>query len=230
MMIHVNGIDLYYEQAGQGPPLILLHGNGESSKIFRRAMAQFAASHTVYAIDSRGHGRSGGRGKSARVKELHYADMAGDVAAFTAALGLEKPCLYGFSDGGIIGLLVAIEHPELLSKLAVSGANITPDGVKAGWQRAVRLGYFVTRNSKYKLMRDEPNITAQELGCIETPTLVLAGEKDLIREAHTRKIAAAIPGALLRILPGESHGSYVINSPKLYGELMPFFTPHAACA
>jgi len=219
MIIHVNNIDLYYEKTGQGPPLILLHGNGETHRIFRRAMGQFAASHTVYAIDSRGHGRS------TRVKELHYADMAEDVAAFIAALGLEKPCLYGFSDGGIIGLLLAIKYPGLLSKLAASGANITPDGVLAGWQRAVRLGYFVTRNCKYKLMRDEPNITAQELARIETPTLVLAGEKDLIREAHTREFAAAIPGALLRILPGENHGSYVINSPKLYDVLGPFFTP-----
>ena len=218
MTIHVNHIDLYYEKTGQGPPLILLHGNGESCRIFRWAMAQFAASHTVYAIDSRGHG------KSARVKALHYADMAEDVAAFIAALGLERPCLYGFSDGGIIGLLLAIEHPGLLSSLAVSGANITPDGVKAGWLRAVRLGYFVTRNSKYKLMRDEPNITEEQLAQVKTPTLVLAGEKDLIRDAHTREIAAAIPGARLRILPGENHGSYVINSPKLYDVLGAFFT------
>jgi len=217
MTIHVNGIDLYYEKTGQGPPLILLHGNGESGKIFRRAMKMFAARYTVYAIDSRSHGCS------TRVKELHYADMADDVADFIAALGLENICLYGFSDGGIIGLLLAMAHPGLLSKLAISGANITPDGVKAGWLHTVRALYFVTRGSKWKLMRDEPNITAEELSRIETPTLVLAGEKDIIREEHTRAFAAAIPGSLLRILPGESHGSYVVNSPKLYGVLAPFF-------
>jgi len=217
MVIHVNGIDLYYEQAGSGPPLILLHGNGESHKIFCRAVEQFSAGYTVYAIDSRGHGKSG------RVKALHYADMADDVAAFVAALGLEAPMLYGFSDGGIVGLLLAINHPGLLSRMAISGANATPDGAKSGWVRALRVGYFVTRGDKYRLMLFEPDITEEQLGRIDIPTLVLAGEKDVIRDEHTRAIAAAIPGARLRILPGEGHGSYVINSPKLYGVLAPFF-------
>jgi len=217
MTIHVNNIDLYYEKAGSGPPLILLHGNGESHKIFRKAMEQFAAHYTVYAIDSRSHG------KSTRVKELHYTDMADDVAAFIAALGLEKPMLYGFSDGGIIGLLLAIEHPGLLSRLAISGANVTPDGARPGWVRAGRVAYFVTRGSKFKLMAFEPDITQEQLSRIVTPTLVLAGERDIIRDDHTRMIAAAIPGAQLQILPGEGHGSYVINSSKLYDIVGPFF-------
>ena len=223
MIIHVNGIKLYYEKAGQGPPLILLHGNGESSKIFRRAMKQFSASHTVYAIDSRGHGRSGGRGKSARVKELHYADMAGDVAAFIAALGLEKPCLYGFSDGGIVGLLLAIGHPGLLSRLVVGGASLNPNSTSDGWLRFFRMAYKLTRGAKWKLMLEEPDFTEEQLARIEVPTLVLAGERDMIIEAHTRVIAGAIPGAELRILPGENHMSYVINSPKLYEVTAPFF-------
>jgi len=217
MTIHVNNIDLYYEKAGSGPPLILLHGNGESHRIFRKAMGRFAGKYTVYAIDSRGHGKSG------QVKELHYADMADDVAAFITALGLGKPMLYGFSDGGIIGLLLAIKHPGLLSRLAVSGANVTPDGAGKGWIRALRVGYFLTRGSKYKLMLFEPNITGEELAGIVTPTLVLAGERDIIREAHTRAIAAAIPGARLQILPGEGHASYVINSLKLCDMIGPFF-------
>jgi len=217
MIIHVNGIDLYYEQAGQGPPLILLHGNGESHRIFRRATAQFADSYTVYAIDSRSHGRS------TRVKELHYADMAEDVAAFIDALGLERPCLYGFSDGGIIGLLLAIKYPGLLSRLAASGANLNPQSLSKGFLRFARAMYFLTRGCKWKLMLTEPDISLEELSRIEAPTLVLAGGRDIVETGHSQAIAAAIPGARLRILPGENHGSYVINSPKLYGIIAPFF-------
>jgi len=216
MTIHVNGIDLYYEQTGQGPPLILLHGNGESHRIFRRATQQFAARYTVYTIDSRGHG------KSARVKELHYADMAGDVAAFIAALGLEQPMLYGFSDGGIVGLLLAIGHPGLLSRLVISGASLNPDSTSAGWLRFFKMAYRLTRGAKWKLMLEEPDFTEAQLARVNVPTLVLAGERDMIAEAHTRVIAGAIPGARLRILPGENHMSYVINSPKLYDIVAPF--------
>jgi pimeloyl-ACP methyl ester carboxylesterase len=217
MTIHVNNIDLYYEKAGQGPPLLLLHGNGESHAIFRRAVKQFAARFTVYAIDSRGHGRS------TRVKALHYADMAEDVADFIAALGLEAPYLYGFSDGGIVGLLLAIGHPGLLAKLAISGASLNPGSTSDGWLRFFRLAYRLTRGAKWKLMLEEPDFTQAQLARIDVPTLVLAGERDMIREEHTRAIAGAIPGARLRILPGENHMSYVIHSPKLYGVLAPFF-------
>ncbi|MCL1951586.1 MAG: alpha/beta hydrolase [Oscillospiraceae bacterium] len=217
MTIHVNSIDLYYEKAGQGPPLLLLHGNGESHAIFRRAVRQLAERYTVYALDSRGHGRS------TRVKELHYADMAEDVAQFIAALGLERPILYGFSDGGIVGLLLAIGHPGLLSKLAVSGPSLNPDSTSSGWLRFFRLMYRLTRGAHWKLMLDEPDFTSEQLARIDVPTLVLAGERDMIAEAHTRAIAGAIPGARLRILPGENHMSYVIHSPKLYGVLAPFF-------
>jgi len=221
MTIRVNGIDLYYEQAGAGPPLLLLHGNGESHRIFRRVMRQFAASFTVYAIDSRGHGRS------SRVKALHYADMAEDVAAFVTALGLERPMLYGFSDGGIVGLLLAIDHPGLLSRLAVSGANIHPAGLRAGDLRLMRAMYELTRGRRWRLMLEEPDITADQLSRIDVPTFVLAGERDIVKEQHTRTIAGAIPGARLRILPGESHGSYVLHNAKLCGILTPFFQEDA---
>ena len=217
MTIHVNGIDLYYKKAGQGPPLLLLHGNGESHAIFRKAMKRLAERFTVYAIDSRGHGRS------SKVKELHYADMAEDMAQFIAALGLEAPMLYGFSDGGIIGLLLAGEHPGLLSKLAISGANLNPAALKKFFLRFIWLMRKLTRGDKWRMMLEEPNITPEQLGRIDMPTLVLAGEKDIISEAHTRIIAGAIPGARVRILPGENHGSYVDDNAKLCDVIGPFF-------
>lgn len=217
MTVRVNKIDLYYEKTGTGPPLILLHGNGESHRLFRKAAPLFAGNYTVYAIDSRGHG------KSTRVKPLHYADMAEDAARFIDKLDLEAPCLYGFSDGGIVGLLLAVAHPDMLSKLAVSGANLSPAGLTGGMLRTTRAMYALTRGARWKLMLDEPNIPERLLSHIDIPTLVLAGGRDIVREEHTRAIAGAIPGARLCILPGEDHGSYVENHQKLYGLLAPFF-------
>jgi pimeloyl-ACP methyl ester carboxylesterase len=212
----VNGLELYYEITGEGPPILLLHGNGESHRIFGVLTRQLAASYTVYALDSRDHGESG------RTRELGYDLMAEDTALFIHALKLDRPVLYGFSDGGIIGLTLASKYPELLSKLIVSGANTKPEATKKGWLLLFRLIYLITRNRQFRLMLTGPHITREDLGRIKIPVLVLAGEKDMIREEDTRFIAQSIPGAALKILKNENHMSYVINCPKLYPEIEEF--------
>ena len=120
MYIQLNGQILYYEKYGEGQPFLLVHGNGETHEIFDVLIPELAEHYTVYAIDSRGHGLS------ASPKELHYMDMADDMAAFIDALELKAPLFYGFSDGGIVGLLLASKYPDKLSKLMISGANLTP--------------------------------------------------------------------------------------------------------
>lgn len=210
MNIHVNGIDLNYEACGSGPPILLIHGNGESMEIFDRLIPSLSEHYTVYAIDSRGHG------KSSPVKELHYKDMAEDLACFIRELSIERPLFYGFSDGGILGLLLASTYPELLSGVLASGANVTPDGLFPKDLRIMKLIYFFTRSPKFRMMLTEPNITPEDLGRISIPVHLLAGSRDMIREEHTRAIAEAIPNCSLRILPGETHSSYVVHSEKLY--------------
>ena len=192
MNIKVNDIELYYEKTGQGRPIILLHGNGESLDIFKILLKQLSPNYTVYAIDSRDHGKSG------KVKSLDYRDMMEDVAAFIGQLDIEIPILYGFSDGGIIGLLLAIKYPVLLSKLIISGANANPDGIKTFTAILMKITYFFTRSRKYKLMLTQPNITYTELNTIVTPTLVLAGKKDIVKDEHTKRIAENIPGSVLK--------------------------------
>ncbi|MDR1687144.1 MAG: alpha/beta hydrolase [Clostridiales bacterium] len=209
MTIKVNGIELFYEKTGQGSPVILLHGNGENHEIFDVLIEKLSANYTLYAIDSRGHG------KSEKVRTINYEDMAEDIAAFIGGLNLQKPSLYGFSDGGIAGLLIAIKYPDLLSKLAISGANINPKGFKRFFLAAMSAEYFFTRNENIKMMITQPDIKEEQLAKIVTPTLVLAGSKDMIRESHTKTIAENIPGSVLKILQGETHSSYVIHSDKL---------------
>lgn len=211
MYADVNGTTIYYETAGHGPRTILLcHGNGSSHAVFDVLAEAMAPDFTVYLPDTRGHGQS------APVAEYHYTDMAEDMAALITALSLKNPAFYGFSDGGIVGLLLASRHPGLLSRLAVSGANFTVDGVVpevlADWRRENR----ENPNPLLKLLLTEPSMTAAHLARIKTPTLVMAGEFDVIRPEHTRSLAAAIPNAELRFVPGENHGSYIEHSAKVY--------------
>ena len=208
MFCTVNGIRLYYEVCGVGRPMLLVHGNGESHDIFDRSLPELAQSHRVYAVDSRCHGQS------TRTKELSYDRMADDYMGFIRAMELEKPVFYGFSDGGIIGLLIAIRAPELLGRLIVSGANLNPGGLKTA-SRLSMVPRAAAGDRLYRMMLRQPHITPEELGQITVPTVVLAGEHDVIRPAHTALIARSIPNSTLKILPGEDHGSYIVHSGEL---------------
>ena len=118
--------------------------------------------------------------------------MCDDVIEFIKALNIEKPILYGFSDGGIIGILVAIKDPNLLSKLIVSGANITPNAFTTFDFVLTKIFYFFTRSKYIKMMLNEPNIPLEDLQKITIPVHVLAGEKDVIKYEHTKRIASNI--------------------------------------
>ncbi len=124
---------------------------------------------------------------------------------------------------GLSACLLPSGWPGLLSKLAVSGANSSPAGLKAPNRFAYRLIYAVTQRQQTGMMLHGPALTRAELSRITVPTLVTAGERDVIREEDTRFIAAHIPHAELKILPGESHGSYVHDSDKIARLLLPFF-------
>ena len=208
MIAIVNGITLYYEQYGEGRPLVMVHGNGEDHTIFQEAAEVLQDRYAVYIVDSRGHGNS------TPVKELHYEDMAEDMIAFMEALDLENAAFYGFSDGGIIGLIAASKCSRITS-LIISGANISPDGAKKWLQNLFRAVYFLSKDPKMALMINEPHISDEQLGSIRAKTLVLAGSRDLIKQEETEHIAAAIPGAELRILPGETHGSYIVHKTRI---------------
>lgn len=212
----VNGLKLFYHKEGSGRPVILLHGNGEDHTIFDVAIKDLARSYTVYALDSRAHG------KSDPVPTLTYREMAGDVAAFIRQQGLEKPALVGFSDGGVVALLVALRWPDLPGRLVVAGANMTPTGIKQPWRTLMRVQNRISPDPKLELMLTQPHLAGWQLTGITAPTLVLAGEKDLIDEGQTRRIARSIPGAKLLILPGETHSSYVVHSDKLYPAMVNF--------
>lgn len=209
MLKQINGIELYYEKQGSGAPLLLLHGNGEDGRIFDRTAAMLAQKYTVYTIDSRCHG------KSSRFVPISYDLMAEDVLALISDLKLEKPVLCGFSDGGIVALLAAIQAPLVPGAVIACGANTSPAGLKLPVRWGMAVHYFFRRDPKTKMMLTQPQITPSMLGKIQAPALVLCGAHDMIRLADSRKIASAIPGARLQVLPHEGHGSYIVHSAKL---------------
>ena len=219
--VKVNGVTLHYAVFGEGEPIVLIHGNGEDHGIFHCEIEQLtAAGYKVYAPDSRG------QGANEPLAEYHYADMAEDMYAFIRAMGLSRPALYGFSDGGIIGLLLEIRHPGTLGILAVSGTNLSPAGLIPSFVEEYSALNREHPDPLVTLMLTEPRISPEELKNIRIPVLVTAGEHDLILRSETEKIAKALPDAETVIVENEDHGSYIIGS-DILGELLIAFLEKA---
>ena len=201
-------IELFYTKTGNGPPLLLLHGNGEDGTYFVHQIEEFSRDFTVYAIDTRGHGKSP-RGTA----PFTISQFADDLLAFMDQQGLPQADILGFSDGGNIALTFALRHPERVNRLILNGANLDPKGVKPLVQLPIVLGYHfasLSKNPKAKaraellgLMVNEPHIDPAELKKLTMPVLVIAGTKDMIEERHTRLIAASLPNARLALIPGD---------------------------
>lgn len=208
--------EIYYKKTGNGKPLILLHGNKEDHHIFDELVEALKNDFTIYAVDSRGHGKSG------NAEEYHYSDMADDILDLIEKEQLDKPYFYGFSDGAIIGLLCAIKQ-DCFSKLMLSGANTKPSGLKPLCLLGMVFSYVFSRDKRTKMMLREPNITALELSKISCPTLVLAGEFDIIKLSDTQFIYNNIKNASLEIIKGKNHGNYIVHKTFLKDKMKEFF-------
>jgi len=211
----VDGIRIYYETYGSGRPVLLLHGGLGSSVDMRHQIQALAATRFVIAPDSRAHGRSTGADA-----ELSYRAMADDMAQLLDQLGLNRVDVVGWSDGGIVGLDLAMRYPGRVGRLVVMGANYDVDGlIKMPMPEAVvpPTPRFYARNAPnpaqwpllYRkvlaMWQTQPHYNLKDLKKIEAPTLVMAGEFDAIRREHTEQLAGAIPGSKLDIIAGGSH-------------------------
>jgi pimeloyl-ACP methyl ester carboxylesterase len=220
------GAHLYYAafNSNGSRPVILLHGGLASSSSWGFEIPRLARRHRVIVIDSRGHGRS-----SRPSGPLHYEQMASDVIAVMDALHIRKASIVGASDGGIIGLILAIRYPKRVDRLFVWGANFNtrggstapPDaGTQAiGTRYMARMeaqyralsptpeGFPALRSALKQLYATEPNLAAADLGRIRAPTMVADGDHEqFIARDHTETLAKLIPGAKLLILADVGHG------------------------
>ncbi len=203
---------LWTVAVGRGAPVVLLHGNSEDHHVFDRLVPHLAGSLTLVGLDSRGHGRSprGERG-------LTIASMADDVAASLALLGLDRPVVVGFSDGGNIALELALRHPDAVGSLVVVGANLFPAGLTRFTTLTTDVAHALARlgsrvapglrplAERLALMVHDPRIDPDALGALEQPVLVVVGERDVVRPEHTALIVDSIPRARLAVVPGVGH-------------------------
>jgi pimeloyl-ACP methyl ester carboxylesterase len=222
----VNGIKLYYETYGSGEPLIMLHGNGGSIEAFSNQIPFFEKYYHVIAIDSRLQGKSGGSPDT-----ISYSLMASDFNALLNQLHIDSAYVLGWSDGGINGLLMALKYPDKVKKLAISGANTTPDSTAFKYSDILSMRNFVehdttaskTEIALNKMMLYEPNISYDSLKQIHCPVLVMAGDHDIIKLGHTLKIYQSIPGAELCIFPNSHHNALQEHSKLFNQTVLTFF-------
>lgn len=215
----VNGVSIYYETYGSGPPVLVLHGAGAFLETMHYFIEGLAATHTVIAVDSRGQGRS-----TDAAGPLSYAAMGDDMIKLLDTLKIKQADVVGWSDGGIVGLDMAMKHPTRVRRLMAIGANYDVNGLDP---KVLRAGFFddVARDVKpfYEavapdpkhfpvlvkkidaMIHTQPHYTTAELGHITARVLVVAGEHDLILRPHTDALTAAIPGAKEIIVAGASH-------------------------
>jgi pimeloyl-ACP methyl ester carboxylesterase len=229
----VNGIRMWYAVYGHGPAVILVHGGMANSNYWGLQIPALARRFQVIAVDRRGHGRS-----TRTAAPITYHLMASDVLALMDALRIPKAALVGWSDGAMIGLDIAIHHPERLTRLFAFAANSDTSGVVDVGKNPVFAAYARRTQAEYKQMspapRDfaafhqqldtmwttEPHFTDTQLRGIKVPTWIVDGDHDeLIKRADTDRMAALIPGARELILPRVSHFAF-LQDPEGFNEAL----------
>lgn len=231
----INGAQLWYAQWGasnKGPPVLLLHGGALNSNYFGQLVPTLVMNgYRVIAMDSRGQGRS-----RRAAGPVSYHMMATDVLRLLDLLHIRQVNLIGWSDGGIIGLDLAIHHPERLHRLFAFGANADLSGVYENAEETPVVAAFLARaQEEYRqlsptpddwqsfdtvmnrMWHTQPTFTPEQLRSIRVPTTIADGEHDeIVKPEHARYLAATIPNAKLVILPGVSHFA-ILQDPGAFG-------------
>ena len=236
----VNGIHMYYAVYGTGDPVLLIHGGLGHADIWASQVKDLMKDHTVIVGDSRGHGRS-----SRNADPYSYELMASDYLALLDYLKVDKVALIGWSDGGIIGLDIAMKHPERLSKLFAHAANATIDGLRPDVMESKTFNAYIERcGEDYKKLSKTPDqydafveqishmwatqpvYGDADLAKISVPTAIVLGDHDeAITRAHTDHLAKVIPGAEEIILTDASHFA-MLQDPAGYDKAVRDFLGH----
>jgi pimeloyl-ACP methyl ester carboxylesterase len=236
----VNGIKVWYAEFGRGEPVILLHGGLANANYWGNQVPALAGSYHVIVMDSRGHGRS-----TRDERPFGYDLMASDVLALMDYLNIGKAAVAGWSDGAIVGLSIAIHHPERLTKFFAFGANSDPAGLKDTAASPV-FNKFISRAKEeyerlspapdqFETFRDQitqmwaaqPNFSVEQLRAIRVPVLIADGDhEEAIKRENTEFMAQEIPKADLLIEPGVSHFA-LLQDPEQFNFNLVHFLMHA---
>lgn len=228
--VELNGAKIYYEEYGKGEPLLLIHGNSGSIETMGNQIDYFKNKYRVIAVDSRGQGKS-----ELKTDSLTYVQITKDMETLVNQLKLDSISIIGWSDGGIVGLQMGISGKSKIKKIVTMGANLRPDTTAVNsWalKEAQNLRKMAISKIKEKdtsqnwillkqltgLTVNQPNIQTKDLSKIKAKVLVIAGDKDVIRNEHTVEIFENIPKAQLCIMPGETHFAPA-SSPEVFNAI-----------
>ena len=232
----VNGIKIWYAEFGQGEPVILLHGGLANSNYWGLLVPALDKNYRVIVMDSRGHGRS-----TRNEQPYGYDLMASDVVALMDYLKIKRAAIVGWSDGAILGLDIAINHPDRLTKLFAFAANSDPSGVADIGKSPVFNAYIDRAEKEYeklsatpteykafldqisKMWATQPNFTKEQLAGIKTPTWIVDADHDeAIKRENTEFMAAQIPGSGLLLQAEVSHFSFLQDPEQFNGDVLHF--------
>ena len=229
--VQINGAKIYYEEYGEGEPLLLIHGNGGNITKMGNQIDYFKSRYRVIIADNRGQGKS-----ELKTDSLTYVQITKDWEELVNNLKLDSISIIGWSDGGIVGLKMGVSGKTKIKKIVAMGANLRPDSTAVNsWavnavvelKKEAQLKILekdTTRNwnlgkQLFGLLGEQPNIPIKDLSRIKAKVLVIAGDEDIIRTEHTLEIYNHIPKAQLCIMPGETHFTPASN-PKVFNAIV----------
>ncbi|CAB4914556.1 unannotated protein [freshwater metagenome] len=217
--INLRGHELYcYEWENDGEAIVLLHGGLSKTASWNYIMVPpLESDYHVFAYDRTAHGFTGDQKGS-----LHFDFQTQEAIAYLEDVVKEPAHIVGYSDGGIIALLVAIKRPDLVKSIVAIGANyhysaalsefleanvseedqaeynlISPDAPHTLLEKKLRMN---------QIWKTEPDISLSDISSIQCPVLVMAGDDDVIKHDHTIALYETLPLGQLAIIPGTSHG------------------------
>ncbi|QRM90369.1 alpha/beta fold hydrolase [Lacinutrix sp. WUR7] len=243
--IALNGAKIYYEEYGKGEPLLLIHGNGGSIKNMENQIAYFKSKFRVIIADNRGHGKS-----ELKTDSLTYKQIAKDLDGLVKHLQLDSLHILGWSDGAILGLQMGINNEVKIKRIAAMAGNLRPDSTAVhSWapnkvkEYEIQVKEFIAKGDtsrdwnlilqQFGLLLNQPNMSHEDLKKIKAPVLLIAGDRDIIKNEHSVEMFNHIPKAQLCILPGATHAAPTMI-PEIFNEIVnrfltaPFTMPNSS--
>ncbi len=243
--VDIDGLRVFYETEGDGVPIVLLHGGLADNSTWAAQFSGLSPSRRVIAPERQAQGHT-----PDRPGPLSYQAMTDQTLGFLAALDLGLVDLVGWSDGGMVGTLIAAEHPERVRTLTVTGSGFSTAGyVPGAMEDLLDLtpedddmvmfaamyaqaspdgpGHFPEVWQKMRAMWAEPFDWADKLRRIAAPTLVMVGDDDYITVGHAEEFSRLVQHGQLAVVPGASH-LLPMEKPDLFNQLVLDFTadPH----
>ena len=232
--VAVNGVLMWFDERGEGDPLVLLHGGLTDSRDFSGNLDTLASRFRLLLPERRGHGHT-----ADAAGPITLELMAQDTIAFLAKLVRGPVRLVGYSAGATVALRVAVGRPDLVDRLVLISAAFHPDGMilrptadaappaqlvaayaEVSPDGAEHLPVVIAKIARS--VAEEPGLTVADLGAVSCPTLVMAGDDDLVTLEHTLALYRGLPNSELAVVPAASH-LLLLEKPELCTRLVTDF-------